>query len=144
VPLRLTVAVGFVDELLLTVSVPVTAPGVVGAYFTVKVTAWLEFSVTGKVAPDTVKPVPLMLAELTVTADVPLDVSVTGRVALEPSVTSPKARLLGLTVNNAEAVPVPLTLTVAVGFVDEVLLIVSVPVTAPAAVGANFTVSVNV
>ena len=140
----MTVAVGFVDELLLIVSVPVTAPAVVGAYFTVNVTAWLEFSVTGKVAPDTVKPVPLMLAELTVTADVPLEVSVTGRVALEPSVTSPKARLLGLTVNNAEAVPVPLTLTVAVGFVDEVLLIVNVPVTAPAAVGANFTVSVSV
>ena len=140
----MTVDVGFVDELLLIVSAPVAAPPAVGANFTVKVTAWLAFSVTGKVAPDTVKAVPLMVAELTVTAAVPLDVSVTGRVALEPSVTSPKERLPGLTVRDNEVVPVPLRLTVTVGFVDEVLLIVNAPVTAPAAVGANFTVSVNV
>ena len=90
------------------------------------------------------KPVPLTLAELTVTAAVPLDVSVTVCVELDPSATLPKVRLLALTVNNAELVPVPLRLTVAVGFVDEVLLIVNVPVTAPVVFGANLTVSVNV
>ena len=99
VPLRLTLAVGLVDELLVIVSLPVTAPPVVGAYLTVRVTAWLGFSVTGNVAPDTVKPVPLTAAELTATAVVPLDVNVTGSVALEPSITSPKLKLLGLSVS---------------------------------------------
>ena len=42
------------------------------------------------------------------------------------------------------AVPVPLRLTVVVAFVDELLTIVSFPVAAPAAVGANFTVRVAV
>jgi len=91
-----------------------------------------------------VKPVPVMLAELTVTAVVPLEVSVTVCVGLDPTATLPKARLVALTVSFGAVVPVPLRLTVAVGFVDEVLLIVNVPVTAPAVFGANFTVSVNV
>ena len=82
-----------------------------------------------------------MLAELTVTAPVPLDVSVTVCVGLDPTATLPKLRLLVFTVSFGDVVPVPLRLTVAVGFVDEVLLMVNVPVTAPAVFGANFTVS---
>ena len=97
---------------------------------------------TGNVAPETVKPAPLTLPELTVTAAVPLDVSVTGSVALEPSTTSPKARL-GVLKDNWEVVPMPLKLTVEVGVVDEVLLIDSMPVAAPPAVGANWTLSVT-
>ncbi len=144
VPLKLTEVVGFVDEVLLIVNVPVTDPAVVGANFTVSVNVCLGFSVTGKVDPDTVKPVPLIVAELTFTAAVPLDVSVTVCVGADPTATLPKVRLLGLTVSTSEVVPVPLRLTVAVGFVDEVLLIVNAPVTAPAVVGANLTVSVSV
>ena len=144
VPLKLTVAVGLVDELLLIVSVPVAEPAAVGANFTVSVSVCLGLSVTGNVAPDTVNPVPLTAAEFTVTAPVPVEVSVTDCVALDPTVTLPKLRLAGLTVNVGVPVPVPLRLTVAVGLVDELLSIVSPPVTVPAAVGANFTPSVNV
>lgn len=90
------------------------------------------------------KPVPLIAAELTVTEDVPLEVNVTPSVAFDPTVTSPKLRLVGLTVSVDVPVPVPLRLTGTVGLVDALLLTVSVPVAAPTAVGANFTLSVTV
>ena len=77
VPLMLTVTVGLVEELLLMVRVPVAEPAVVGSNWTCRVAVWLGFSVKGKVAPETVKPVPEMLSELTVTAAVPLEVRVT-------------------------------------------------------------------
>jgi len=77
VPLRLAFAVNFVAALLFTVSVPVADPVVVGANFTFNVSVAFGFNVTGNVAPDTVYPVPLTLAELTVIGDVPLDVIVT-------------------------------------------------------------------
>lgn len=133
-----------VDELLLIVRVPVAALADVGANSTSSVTACLGLSVTGKVAPDTVKPAPLIGAELTVTAPVPLEVNVTPSVAFEPTVTSPKLRLVGLTVSCGVVVPVPLRPTATVAFVDELLLMLSVPVDAPAVVGANCTLSVNV
>jgi hypothetical protein len=88
--------------------------------------------------------VPLTPAEFTVTEDVPLDVSVSDSVALEPTVTSPKLRLDGLVVSPSEPVPVPLRLTVAVKFVATLLFTVSVPVADPVVVGANFTLNVSV
>ena len=59
----------------------------------------MGFSVTGKVAPDIEKPVPDDLAEFTVTAAVPVDVSVTDCVAGVLSTTLPKARLVALRLN---------------------------------------------
>jgi hypothetical protein len=141
VPLKPTETVAFVDELLLIVSVPVTALAAVGANLTCNVMACFGLSVTGKVAPDTVKPVPLIVAELTVTALVPLEVNVTPSVALEPTATSPKLKLVGLTVSVDAPVPVPLRLTATAAFAVELLVIASEPVAALAAVGANFTVS---
>jgi hypothetical protein len=76
VRLSLAVAVKFVAALLFTVSVPVADPVVVGANLRFNVNVAFGFNVTGKVAPDTVYPVPLTLPELTVSADVPLDVIV--------------------------------------------------------------------
>ncbi len=146
-PLRLTVAVAFVDELLLTVSLPVTAPVAVGANLTLSVIACFGLRVTGKVAPLTLNPVPLMVAELTVTAPVPVEVSVTPNVAFEPVLTSPKLKLVGLTVKvevDAVAVPVPLRETPIVACPDALLDTVIVPVAAPALVGANFALSVTV
>lgn len=58
---------------------------------------------TGKVAPDIVKPVPVNTAELMVTGAVPLEVSVTGNVVGVFSVTVPNARLAGLIVNVGTA-----------------------------------------
>jgi hypothetical protein len=96
--------------------------------------------VSGKLAPVREKLDPPKLAELTVTAEAPLEVSVTGSVDDEPTVTSPKSRLRGLTVSCGEpgdedAEPVPLRPTVIVGLVEELLLMASELVAAPAALG---------
>lgn len=53
--------------------------------------------VSGRVTPETVKPAPLAVTALTVTADVPLEVRVTDCVAEALTFTLPKARLLLLT-----------------------------------------------
>ena len=78
---------------------------------------------TGKVAADIVKPVPLSVAELMVTGAVPVEVNVTGSVDAVFTVTLPNAKLAGLMVNCglATTVPVPLRLTTAVLLVDESL-----------------------
>ena len=100
-----------------------------GSNCTFKVTDWPGFKVAGNVAPEAVKPVPVNAAELTVTAAVPLELSVTGSVVGVFTVTLPNARLAGLMVNcgfgTTVAVPVPVKLTTAVPLVDELLWIVS-------------------
>jgi hypothetical protein len=82
----------------------------------------LGFRVTGKLAPEMVKPVPLMVTALMVTGAVPVEVSVRGCVDEEPTVTLPKLRLAGLTVSCgvvAAASPVPLRLIAAEPFIKE-------------------------
>jgi hypothetical protein len=95
---------------------PLAAPLAVGLNCTCNVIVCLGCSVAGSVPLTMVKPVPEMLAELTVTAEVPLDVNVSAIALAVFTVTLPKARLLGLTVNCGlvAAVPVPLKATVAV------------------------------
>jgi hypothetical protein len=82
----------------------------------------------------------VIAAELTVTADVPEEVSVTDSAFAVFTVSLPKLRLEALSVNCgfAAAVPVPLRATAAVPPVVELLLMLSCPVTAPVAVGANW------
>jgi hypothetical protein len=146
VPVRPITAVPLVEELLCIVNAPVTAPAAAGSNCTFSVTDWAGFRVTGNVAPDIVKPVPLNVAELTVTGAVPVEVNVTGRVEAVFTVTLPNARLAGLMVNCglATAVPVPLRLTIAVLLVDESLCRVNCPVATPVTVGSNCKVSVTV
>ncbi len=100
---------------------------------------------TGNVAPGIVKPVPVSAAELIVTGAVPVEVNVTGWVDGVSTVTLPNVRLAVLIVNCGFGigVPVPLRLTSAVLLVDELLWIVSCPVSSPVAVGSNFTFSVT-
>jgi hypothetical protein len=142
VPLRLTVLVALVVELLRMVRVPVTAPAAVGANLAVSFTAAVGFRVSGSVAPEIVKPVPDRDAAVIVTALVPVDVRVRICVAEEPTTTLPKLRLAELSDScGLDDVPVPLRLTVLVAPEAELLCIVKTPVTAPATVGANFTVS---
>ena len=57
----------------------------------------------GKLAPDILKPLPLMDAPLMVSGEFPLDVSVTVLVAGAFSVTSPKATLAMLSVSFGAA-----------------------------------------
>jgi hypothetical protein len=105
VPLRPINAVPLVDELLWMDSCPVEAPAVVGSNCTSNVTAKLGFKVTGKVAPDIVKPVPLKVAELIVTGAVPAEVNVTGSVDEVFTVTLPNVKLAALMVNVGTVVP---------------------------------------
>lgn len=98
-PLRLTVAVLPVLELLEMVIEPLAAPATVGMKLTRRLTVVPGFSVTGNVAPVMVKPVPDNAAELTVTAAVPDEVRVRVCVEVVLSVTLPKARLPELTLN---------------------------------------------
>jgi hypothetical protein len=150
VPLKLTTAVLLVDELLWIVSWPDAAPAVAGSNCTFRVIDWFGFKVAGNVAPDTVKPPPLAVAELMVTGAVPVDVSVTGSVEAVFTVTLPNAKLAGLIVSCGldncgldAVVPVPLSWTTAVPLVDELLWIVTWPVAAPAVAGSNCTFRVT-
>ena len=93
---------------------------------------------TGKVAPDIVKAVPLIVAELMVNGAVPVEYNVSGSVAEEPSLTVPKLRLVELTV-SCGATPSLVRLMVIPKCLTALLLIVSVPVAMRAALGANVT-----
>ena len=77
VPVRLIVAVELEDESLLSVSLPSAVPEAVGLNWTLSVTTCFGLSVTGKLAPETVKPAPLMVAVVTCTGAVPVEARVT-------------------------------------------------------------------
>jgi hypothetical protein len=96
VPLRLTEAEAPVEELLAIMSCPVTTPAAEGSNCTVSVAAWFGFKVSGNVAPEIEKPAPLSVAELTVTAAVPVELRVTDRVAAVFTATVPKVMLFAL------------------------------------------------
>ena len=55
------------------VNAPVTAPAAIGWNCTLKLAVWPGFKVRGKLAPDSLNPVPLTVAELTVTGAVPVE-----------------------------------------------------------------------
>ena len=138
VPLSATIAVLPLVELLVIVSCPVTAPAEVGKNCIWSVAVWDGFNISGKLPPTMVKPAPLIDAEFTVTAEVPVDVSVTDCVVGEFTVTFPKLKLAVVTVNcGFAATPVPLRANTAVVPVVELLVMVSCPAAAPAAVGRN-------
>jgi hypothetical protein len=126
VPLKATTAVSPLDELLLMVICPLAAPVDVGRNCTCSVIDCVGFSVTGKLPPTIVKPVPVIAAELTVTGAVPVDVSVNDWVVAVFTVTLPKLNVAALIVNCGlgAAVLVPLSVTTAALPLDELLLIV--------------------
>jgi hypothetical protein len=100
--------------------------------------------VTGRLAPETVKPLPLIVAALTVTAELPVDDRVTDWVAGVFNPTSPKAKVVALTLKIGpvgEGTPVPFKFT-AVGVAGAALLItVSCPLAVPVDVGLNWIVT---
>jgi hypothetical protein len=99
VPLNVTVAVLPLVELLLMESFPEAAPAAVGRNFSCKVTDWFGDSVTGTLPATMEKPAPVMEAEVTVTDEVPEDVSLIEPVAVELTATLPKLRAEALSVN---------------------------------------------
>lgn len=94
-------AVPLPDALLLIVRLPDAAPVAVGLNCTLRVAAWPGFSVSGKAAPETEKPVPEMLAALTVRAVVPADVRVMDWVVGVLITTLPNGMLVALMVSFA-------------------------------------------
>ena len=97
-PLRLTAVAELDEELLVSVNCQVTAPAAVGSNCTVRTIAWPGLSVTGKVEPDTEKPVPVTVPLLIVTAPVPEDVNVTDFVTAVFTATLPKVNVVALAV----------------------------------------------
>lgn len=140
-PLRFTTLEAPLLELLVKVNFPDAAPVAAGSNCTRIVMAMFGFSVTGNVAPEKVNPAPVMLAPLTVTADVPVEVRVSDWLVAVPTGSFPKLKLalLKLSTGLLEFAPVPLRATVAVPPFVELLDTVMVPLTAPVTVGAKLT-----
>jgi len=116
VPLRAIVAVLLVEELLVMVNLPVAEPAVAGSNCTSSVAVWPEVSVTGKVTPETVKPVPVNAAALIVTGAVPVEVKVTDWVDVVFTVTLPKTKLEALML-SVDVPPLTVKITVCVAVV---------------------------
>lgn len=127
VPLSETSVVAPLLELLLSFSCPVSDPVVVGANSISSVIDCPAASVTGIPPPAMLNPAPLIVAALTVTGAVPVEVSVSACVVEEFTVTLPKLSVPALTVScgTGAAAPVPSSDTTAVLPLVESLLIVS-------------------
>jgi hypothetical protein len=98
-PLRLTTVDVPLDELLVKVSEPESAPAAVGSNCTVSVAVEFGLRVSGKVAPETVKPAPATAASLTITATVPVEDKVSVCVVAIFTLTFPKPMLAALTLS---------------------------------------------
>jgi hypothetical protein len=96
VPLRLTVAVALVDELLVTVSCPLAEPVVVGLNVKATFSVCPGLSVAGKLTAGAENPLPVTAIEFTVTGAVPLEVRVTVCVVEPFTATPPNDTLLTL------------------------------------------------
>ena len=98
----------------------------VGRNCTCNVIDCVGFNVAGRFPPTIIKPAPVIVAEFTVTGEVPVDVNVNDCVVAVFTVTLPKLKLAELTVNCGlgAAVLVPARVTCAVEPVDESLSIV--------------------
>ena len=120
---------------------PLTTPAAAGANFTLNVTVWLGVRVVGRASPVTEKPAPVTLACEIVTLTPPVLVSVSDKLALLPTCTLPKDRLVGLAERVPAVTPVPETGMFSVGFAPSEV-IVTLPLLAPVAAGANCTLNV--
>jgi len=99
VPVRLIRVEAPLDELLVKVNEPVSAPAAVGSNCTVSVAVEFGLRVSGKVAPEKVKPDPATVAALMVTATVPVEDRVTVCVVAVFTFTVPKPMLPALTLS---------------------------------------------
>jgi hypothetical protein len=90
-----TAAAAFTPSLLVTVTLPLVAPPVVGANLTLSATLCEGASVTGTATPLTEIPAPLAATCVTVTLEFPVFESCRLCVALLPALTLPKFKLAG-------------------------------------------------
>jgi hypothetical protein len=91
--------------LLVSVIVPLAAPPEVGAKPTLSVAVWPWFKVSGKLTPDILKPVPVSVPALMVSAAVPEEVRVTDWLAEALTFTVPKLTLVALNPSVGTAAP---------------------------------------
>ncbi len=141
VPLVVIVAGEFV-ALLTIETLPLTAPAVVGANSTVNVADWFGLRISPAVTPLALYPAPLTFTAEIATLALPVFVTLRLSELLLPVFTLPKFRLVVLRLSKRVlAVPVPLSAIVS-GELGELLVTVTDPLTAPADVGAKFTLNV--
>jgi len=96
--------------------------------------------VSGKVAPDIAKPVPVSVAALMVTGVPPTDDNVRDFTDCVFTVTLPKPILLAFVISaGAAAFPTPLRPIVFMGAVGRLLMIVTSPPIVPSIAGRNRT-----
>ena len=132
---------GEFEALLLKESEAEAAPLDWGVKVTVKAEDWPAGMVTGKEIPERTNSLLLLLAELTVTA-APLAMRLAPRAELEPTVTLPKASVVGETAKVPAAVPVP-ERGIASGELDAVETTEIDPLAAPAVAGEKVAVKVT-
>ncbi len=140
VPLKES-TVGELEALLTNEAVPETAPVACGVNVAVTCKVLPAVRVAGTVMPLNVNSELLRLTEEIVTL-APVALSVAGRLALVPTTTLPKARLVGLTANCPAAVPVPESGIFKVGL-DAFEVIARLPLALPADWGVKMTLKVT-
>jgi hypothetical protein len=116
--------------------VPLAAPVADGVKIALNVVLCPPLSVTGRLGPVKLNPLPLAVALETVTVLPPVFVTVTGTVCLVPTVTLPKFTLPGLAINAPAASPLPESERLSGEFEPSEMML-NPPLAAPALVGAN-------
>jgi hypothetical protein len=135
------IANGELVALLVTATLPLTLPTLVGANLTVTVVDWPGFRVTFA-PPLADTPVPLNERPKIVTLEFPVSVKVTVAEELLPTVTFPKFSVVALAeITREPDTPVPVTGIVIVGKLPTTE---AVPLTAPDALGEKTILNVAV
>ena len=115
---------GLLEELDVIVSMPVAEPAVCGLKVRGTDTVWPGFKVAGRLTADAEKPEPITAIEFTVTAAVPVDVSIMVCVVGLLMTTAPKGILLAFTLRvgvaafNCRATDFEVLAVVAVKFAN--------------------------
>src|SRR5579863_110242 len=137
VPARGITSVGF-GALLVIERLPLAAPADCGANCRLKLVLWPAPRVKGKIKPFTLKPEPERVPCVIVTPEPPVLVRISAAVWLLPTWTVPKLMLEGFAVSEPVARPVPESGRLREAS-EAVLTNATLPLTAPAACGANAT-----
>lgn len=119
---------------------PLAAAEAVGVKVAVKVTLWFAVRLIGRLNPLMEKAAPVIFACVMVTVEPPVLVTVSDRLALLPTWTLPKASVVGFADSAPGAIPVPDKGILKLGL-EPLEVMVTLPLAAPLAVGANATVN---
>jgi hypothetical protein len=130
--------------LLETVTLPVTLPMLLGANATVSTAACPGLIVVPLPTPLTLKPVPLVPTDDTVTVVFPVFVRDTFELSELPTATFPKLTFVALAVTNRVSATAWPTSGMVTFVFDPLTISVSIPATVVVLVGVNFTLNVDV